>query len=373
MILRRHIAVRTAWAILAALVGVVTIYLAVDYVDNSGSYTGPGAGAAVLELYANMALVVMRQVAPAAMLLGAGVAVSGLRQTREYTALRAAGLGPWFVTGPVIGVVLLFGLGLVALHEGWGVYAVERVDEIRAVRFKKGDSQQRLAEARAPKRWFRGKDGRHVYHLRGTTDDGGFEGVTVLQLSPDFRIERRIDAGAMHPAPAVGQAPAAGGPTAAAWELSNVVDRTFLPDGGLKVETAARRVYRFDEPPDAFAVLPGNPAQMRWRTLVGQIAVRSRVGLSISDFELERDNRLAYPLAGVPGALLAIALALRIRRKGHVATALVESVGVSLVFWGVQGVSWALGLSGRVPPSVAAWAPDLVFLLAGSAAVWRAR
>jgi lipopolysaccharide export system permease protein len=360
VILRRHIAVRTAWAVLAALVGVVTIYLAVDYVDNSGSYTGPGAGAAVLELYANMALVVIRQVAPAAMLLGAGVAVSGLRQTREYTALRAAGLGPAFVAGPVIAVVLLFGLALVALHEAWGVHAVERVDEIRAVRFNKGDSQQRLAEARAPKRWFRGKDGRHVYHLRGTTEDGGFEGVTVLELSPDFRVLRRIDAGAMHPADG-------------AWALSDVVDRTFLADGSLKVEKAARRVYRFDEPADAFAVLPGNPAQMRWRTLVGQIAVRDRVGLPVSDFELERDNRLAYPLAGVPGALLAIALALRIRRKGHVATALVESVGVSLVFWGVQGVSWALGLSGRVPPSVAAWAPDLVFLLAGSAAVWRAR
>lgn len=360
MILRRHIAVRTAWAVLAALVGVVTIYLAVDYVDNSGSYTGPGAGAAVLELYANMALVVIRQVAPAAMLLGAGVAVSGLRQTREYTALRAAGLGPSFVAGPVVAVVLLFGAGLVVLHEAWGVHAVERVDEIRAERFHKGDSEQRLAEARAPKRWFRGKDGRHVYHLRGTTDDGGFQGVTVLELSPDFRLVRRVDAGAMRPV---------GG----AWELHDVIDRTFLADGKLEVAQAAVATYRFDESPDAFAVLPGNPAQMRWRTLVGQIAVRARIGLSTSEFELERDNRLAYPLAGVPGALVAIALALRIRRKGHVATALVESVGVSLVFWGVQGVSWALGLSGRVEPWIAAWAPDLVFMLAGMAAVWRAR
>jgi lipopolysaccharide export system permease protein len=360
VILRRHVAARTAWAILAALVGVVTIYLAVDYVDNSGSYTGAGAGPAVLELYANMALVVMRQVAPAAMLLGAGVAVSGLRQTREYTALRAAGLGPWFVTGPVIVVVLLVGLGLVALHEAWGVHAVERVDEIRAERFNKSDSQRRLAEARSPKRWFRGKDGRHVYHLRGNLPGGGFQGVTVLELSPDFRLVRRIDAEAMRPADG-------------AWVLEHVVDRTFLPDGGSQVQAAPRRVYRFDEPPDAFAVLPGNPAQMRWGTLVGQIEVRGRVGLPRAEFELERDNRLAYPLAGVPGALLAIALALRVRRKGHVATALVESVGVSLVFWGVQGVSWALGLSGRVEPWVAAWTPDLVFLLAGTAAVWRAR
>ena len=110
---------------------------------------------------------------------------------------------------------------------------------------------------------------------------------------------------------------------------------------------------------------------MRWRRLLQQIDVRSRIGLPVADFQLERDNRLAYPLAGVPGALLAIALALRPNRKGHVATALVESVGVSLLFWSVQGVTWALGLSGRVRPWLAAWAPDLVFLAAGLWAVRR--
>lgn len=361
MILRRHIAARAAWSILAALVGVVTIYLAVDYVDNSHSYTGEGALAAVLELYANMALVVIRQVAPAAMLLGAGVAVSGLRQTREYTALRAAGLGPWFVTGPIVAVVLLFGIGLVVVHEAMGVQAVERVEEIRAFRFKKGGDRRRYEEARAPKRWFRGADGSHVYHLRGTLPDGGFEGVTVLELSPGFRLVRRIDARAMHPV------------RAGEWRLEQVVERVFEEDGSLRVVQAPERTYRFDEPAEAFQVVPGNPAQLHWRTLVGQIAVRERSGLPVTEFALERDNRLAYPLAGVPGALLAIALALRAGRKGHVATALVESVGVSLLFWSVQGVSWAMGLSGRVDPTIAAWTPDLAFLVLGTAAVWRAR
>lgn len=360
MILFRYIARRTVWAILASLIGVVTIYLAVDYVDNSASYTGEGWIPAVLELYANMAVVVVRQVAPAAMLLGAGIAVSGLRQTREYVAMRAAGLGPWFLSTPVIAVVLLFGAGLVVLHDAWGVQAVERVEEIRAFRFKKGGDRQRWEEARAPKSWFRGHDGRHMYHLRGTLPGGGFEGVTVLELSPDFRLVRRIDAGAMRPA-------------GEEWALERVVDRTFLPDGGLEVRRDARRTLRFDEPPDAFAVVPGNPAQMRWPVLVRQIDVRARIGLPVADFELERDNRLAYPLAGVPGALLAIALALRPGRKGHIATALVESVGVSLLFWSVQGVTWALGLSGRVEPWMAAWAPDLGFLLIGAFFVGRSR
>jgi lipopolysaccharide export system permease protein len=360
MILFRHVAGRAAWAILAALVGVVTIYLAVDYVDNSGSYTGPGWLPAVLELYANMTAVVVRQVAPAAMLLGAGVAVSGIRQTREYTALRAAGLGPWFLAAPVVAVVLVFGAALVVVHDLWGVQATERVEEIRAFRFKRGGERRAWEEARAPKRWFRGHDGRHVYHLRGALPGGGFERATVLELSPDFGLARRIDAQAMRPA-------------GDGWLLEDVVDRRFLPGGGLAVEQARERIFHFEEPADAFAVVPGNPAQMRWRLLIQQIAIRARAGLPVAEFALERDNRLAYPLAGVPGALLAIALALRPGRKGHVATALVESVGVSLVFWSAQGVTWALGLTGRVAPWQAAWAPDLAFLVAGALAVWRSR
>jgi len=46
---------------------------------------------------------------------------------------------------------------------------------------------------------------------------------------------------------------------------------------------------------------------------------------------------------------------------------------VSLVFWSAQGVTWALGLTGRVEPWLAAWAPDLAFLVAGVLAVRRSR
>jgi lipopolysaccharide export system permease protein len=111
---------------------------------------------------------------------------------------------------------------------------------------------------------------------------------------------------------------------------------------------------------------------MRFTTLVRQIGIRRRLGLPIVDFQLERYNRLAYPFAGVPGALVALALALRRNRKGHISSALVESVGVSMAVWAVQGVSFALGLSGRVPPWVAAWAPNVVFLAVGLVAVRRA-
>ncbi len=357
MILFRYVARRTLAATFAALAGVVAIYLAVDFVDNSSAFGGPGWLPAVLELYANKAAVVARMVAPAAMILGSAIAVSSLRRTREYTALRAMGLGPWRLAVPVLGVTLAMGIALVLLHDVIGVRAEERADEIGSLRFGRGGDERRYRAAREPKHWFRGADGRRIYYLRGHLPGGGFEHVTVLEVDPAFHLVRRIDAGRMHPA-------------GDEWLLEDVEDRAFLADGSATLERAPARHYRFDEPPEAFSIVPGRPSQMRWTTLLRQIDIRRALGLPVSDFLLERYNRLAYPFAGVSGALVAVALALRRSRKGHVSSALVESVGVTLVFWGFQGVSWALGLSGRVPPWIAAWAPNVVFLVAG---VWSVR
>jgi lipopolysaccharide export system permease protein len=353
-----YVARRTLAAFLGALAGVVAIFLAVDFVDNSPAFTGEGWVLGVLELYANKTAVVVRQVAPAAMILGAAISVSSLRRTREWTAMRAVGLGPWRIAVPVVSVALLAGGALLVAHDLVGVEAAERAEEIQALRFGRGSDRRRYEAAREPKRWFRGQDGKHVYHLRGALPGGGFERVTILEIGPGFTLARRIDAARMHPA----------GP---AWRLEDVEDRTFLAEGEVRLERAAERSYVFAEPPEAFSVVPGRPSQMRWATLIRQIGLRERLGLPVADFRLERYDRLAYPLTGVPGALLALALALRRNRKGHVSAALVESVGVTLLFWGAQGVTFALGLSGRVEPWVAAWAPNAVFLAVGALAVRR--
>ena len=360
MILARYVARRAAAAAAFSLLGVVAIFLAVDFVDNAPAFKGEGWLPAVLEMYANKAAVVAYQVAPAALMLGAGIAASGFRQTREYTAMRSLGIGPWGLAGPIVGVALAAGVGIVALHDAVGVRAAQRANELGSVRFGSVGDRRRFQAAREPKRWFRGADGRRIYHLRGAVPGGGFERVTVLEVGEGFRLERRIDAARMVPGE---------GET---WVLEEVEDRAFPADGTVRLERSPSRVYRFDEPPGAFSVVAGRPADFRYGQMGEQIEARRRLGIATERFELERANRIAYPLVGAPAVLVAVALALRRNRKGHVAVALLEAVGVSLLVWAVQGTAWAFGVAGRVPPWAAAWAPDALFLLLGLAALRRA-
>jgi lipopolysaccharide export system permease protein len=360
VILFRYVALKALGAFLAALAGVVFVFLVVDFVDNAHTINGKDWLLPALELYANKAAVVMVQTAPAAMLLGASVAVSGLRQTREWTALRSVGLGPWRVALPVVAAALLAGLAMAGLQDLWGVQAAQRAEEISATRFQRGASNRRWLAWREPKRWFRGADGRRIYHLRGTLPGGGFERVTVLEVTSAFRLSRRLDA--------VRMTPGEGG----AWRLEEVEERTFDADGTSHLTRNDVRQVFFDEPPGSFDLAPGRPSQLRYAVLTRQIALRRKLGQASAEFELERANRLAYPLAAVPGVLLATALALRRSRRGHVSSALLEAVGISMALWAAQGVCWALGRSGRLPPDAAAWLPDLAFLAVGVLSVRRA-
>jgi lipopolysaccharide export system permease protein len=340
-----------------ALAAVVALFLVVDFAENASVFTGPGWVRAVLALYAYRSAVVASQTAPAAMLFAAAITASDLRRSREYTALRALGLGPWRVAVPALAVAALVALGAGWVGDAVVVEASARADEIMATRFHRAGAG---AGAHERKRWFRGRGGHRIYHLRAGDDEASFERVTVLEVSEAFRLARRIDAARMTPGAAAGE-----------WVLDDVSERTFQEDGSVALSVAPRRTYRFEEDPGAFAVRPGRPAQMRRAVLREQIALRERLGLPARDFTLEWHNRTSYPLATIPAALLALAIALRRDRRGHVTAALVESVGVSLVFWALQAVCWSLAVSGRLPPVLAAWLPDGLLLAAGIGAIRR--
>jgi lipopolysaccharide export system permease protein len=351
-----YVARRAVVAFVGSLVAVVGLFLVVDFAENASIFRGEGWIMAVVALYANRAAIVAYQIAPAAMLLAAAITASDLRRTREFTAMRALGLGPWRVAVPVLAVAALVAVGIAWLDDAVVVDATARADEIMATHFHRVGSFQRASER---KRWFRGRGGRRIYHLRGGGDKG-FERVTVLEVTDAFRLSRRIDASRMTPGARPGD-----------WTLDDVAERAFREDGGVETVFFPTRSYHFDEEPEAFAVRAGRPGQMRRAVLGEQIALRRRLGLPAQDFTLEWHEKLAYPLAGIPAGLVALGLALRRNRKGHLTAAIVEAVAVSFAFWGVHGICWSFGLSGRLSPALAAWVPDALFMLVGALAVKR--
>lgn len=334
-------------SVVGILAAVLTVFLVVDFVDRARSYTGEGWVWGVLELYANKALVATQQLGPAALLLAAGVSVSALRKRGEVTALRALTFGPGALYVPIGLCAMAVCLGLISFDEQVVVRASRRVDEITTQRFNRwGDWRLYYT----PKQWFR--RGEHVFFLRAGSAEEGFRDVAILTLTPSFKLARRLDAEAMYPVKGT------------RWRLTGIVERTFSPDGRTQVQSKDEGEYDLGVPSNSFRIRPGRPEQMRSAELREQIVARAELGLASLQYQLTLHNRFAYPMAGFPAALLAVGLALRPNRRGHLTAAIVEGLLIAVAMWGLMVVCRTLVMTERLSPGVAAWLPAVVLSLA---------
>jgi len=336
-------------SVVGILAAVLAVFLVVDFVDRARAYTGEGWVWDVLRLYGNKALVATQQLGPAALLLAAGATVSTLRKRGEVTALRALTFGPAALYVPMGLCAVAACLGLIAFDETLVVRASRRVDEISTQRFNRwGDWRLYYT----PKQWFR--RGENVFFLRAGSAEDGFRDVAILTITPSFQLSRRVDAEAMYPL------------AGTRWRLTGVVERSFLPDGSTQVRTLDEVEYELGVPASSFHIRPGRPEQMRASELREQIVARAEVGLASRQYELALHNRFAYPMAGFPAALLAVGLALRPNRRGHLTAAIVEGLLIAVTMWGLMVVCRTLVMTERLSPMVAAWLPAVVLSVAAA-------
>ncbi|MBJ6764211.1 LptF/LptG family permease [Myxococcaceae bacterium JPH2] len=331
------------------LAGVVAVFLVVDFVDRAKAYGGEGWVWDVMKLYGYKGLVSVQQLGPAALLLAAGTTVSSLRKRGEVTAMRALTFGPSALYVPIGVCALVACVGLVFFEENVATHAGRRVDDITTQRFNRwGD----WGLYYTPKQWFRRGD--QIFFLRGGDAQGGFDNVSVLTLTKDFRLRSRLDAAHMQSVDGT------------RWELTDVIERSFTDDGRTQVRQDASREVDLGVGARTFRIRPGRPEQMRVRELREQVVARAEVGLDTRQYELAMHNRFAYSLAGLPAALLAVGLALRTNRRGHLTAAIVEGLLITVAMWGIIVICRTLVLSERLAPPVAAWMP--MFLLSVAAA-----
>lgn len=348
----RYLASAYLKAFAGALAALTAVYLVVDYVDNARRYGGEDAWRSVLELYANKAVTVGYELLPGAMLLAAGIAMAGVQKRGEWAALRALAVGPAHVFAPVAVAASLVAVATVALDGVAVAPAGRRADEIHLDKFHyAGSWGAYFGEVR----WFRGR--RNVYHLREGNAETGFSDVTLLTLSEDFRLARRIDARRMEPA---------GGQ---AWRLKDGTVRT-LSGSATEVAHFEARELVLDEDPAAFRIVKGRPEQLTFAELSEQVELRRNVGLPTERWSMALHSKLAYPLAGVPGALVGCALTLRRGRRSYLTSALAEGFATVIGFWALLAVLKAAAMAAMIPPAAASWGP---FVLLAVAALLSAR
>ena len=355
---------------LLAALGFPFLVMVIDLVDKLGTYLSRGIPKGRIALsYVYFLPETISLVLPVAVLFAVVFTVGALGRHSELTAAKASGVSFHRVVRPLLVASLaavVLDLGLTELAP---VTSARRAELL-------GDKQVRLTANRY--NFVYRADGGWVYAIRsleigprlmrdvimereGTGEDYPTIVIAAPRAAYDTVRDGRGGRGAR------GARGGRGGRGGRAWTLSRGAVRYLGGPGREQTFTFdTLRTTVLQETPTDLLAEPKAPDEMRYVELGRYIDALARSGSDTKKLRVERALKLAVPFACIIIAVFGAPLAISTPRSGMawgVAVCLATTFIDLLAFQ----LSKAVGSGGALPPTFAAWAPNLVV---GAAGVW---
>jgi lipopolysaccharide export system permease protein len=332
--------------------GLMAVYLVVDFVEKIRKFLTYDAELyAILWYFALKLPSIVFQITPLAVLMSTLLTLLTLSRHHEITAMRSSGISLYWVAIPFLAVAL--GVSLLLLWASDTVIPVanQQAEVVREVRI----------ERRNPQAVFQGNEiwvrlGNQTLLKGDLADETALKlyGVSLYRLGPDFSIRELLHAKELRHEDG-------------RWVLVSGLSRTVGTDQTVQSHPFDRLPITLNQKPEDFRrAIRVNPDALSLRDLAAYVE-RLRVdGYNPARYATDLFGRTAFPFVCLIMALLGISLSLM--HTGSRGPGLVKGVGYSLLigflYWAVHSVALALGRSDVVPPLLAGWTANILFLAA---------
>jgi len=286
-------------------------------------------------------------VTPVALLLATFLSLGSMTRFQEITIMKSAGISLYRMFVPVFLVGLLVA-GLSFVVTDWVMPGAQgRAKQIFEQEIR-GRTMQNLGSRMNVT--YIGQDNRFFvirrYDVpRSTMIDA------VVQEFDDTRLARRVDARKAVYENGV-------------WMFLQGVDRRFEVNGWETADSFDTLRWDLPEEPADFAKQEMDPQQMSFPDLRDYVERVRRSGSPVEAFVTDLHLRIAFPLVNFVMVLIGASFAVQIRRGG-IAIGFGLSLGISFVYWSLIRAGQVLGHSGTLPPMLAAWLGNIVFIAIG--------
>jgi lipopolysaccharide export system permease protein len=331
------------------LLVVLSLFTGIDYFRR---YADQGATSSeILNLTLLQMPELLYQISPLIFLLGSLVLFLRLARTSELVVMRASGIAAIkLIAIPVVGSCLL-GAGMVAAVNPF-VAATMREGIALEDHIKKSTSS--FLSFSAEGLWLRQADakGQTVIQAARSNPSG-----TILSRVRLHRFDENGTLFARIEAPAARLIPDA-------WRLENATVWEMASDGRFEV---VRQGLRYDLPTDLTReqILDSfsPPEMISFWKLPGFISQIEAAGFSGTRHRLYFQAELSKPVLLAAMVLIGAMFALRPARFGQTGVMVLVAVLAGFALYFLKDFAESLGARGRLPLSVAAWAPSLAAIL----------
>ncbi len=357
----RYILRRLFSPLLYSLLAFVIVYIIYDLFDNLEDFVEAGTPfLEVLQFYALLMPSVLIYIVPVSMLIATLFSLSQLTRHNEIVALRASGISLYRLIGPIALVGFLAGLLVSGVHETVGPWSAYWTEQFVQSQQKKGEVNVHLAH-NIPYRnveegriWFIQQFDQNTYEMRH---------VRLVQQRPDgseqFQLQARV-----------------GSWRDREWWFEDVAIQRYDPNNNPAGPPEYHRNYGMPgltETPRRFLTEIRDPMFLSARDLYTYIQTHPHLSEDVLDRNrVDLHHRLAMPWACFVVTLLGIPFGTYSGRKGAM-----QGIFLSLIlFFGYYVLINLCLLAGKeqfMPPWLAAWAPNLLFLTVGAVLIVRMR
>ena len=329
----------------------VVVTFLLDYIElirRSGTRMQATLGV-LLEMAALKLPHTAQEVLPFAVLFGTMLAFWRLTRNHELVVARAAGVSVWQFLTPALLVALLIGIVAVTMLNPVASLMEAAYEKLESRILRQGSDELSFSGSGL---WLRQSDqaGNQVIIHAGKLAPGELilDTVTVFFFDDLTRFTSRVDGRVARL-------------ERGDWLIQDGV--RWLPDGppepfgGLRLPTTLtpRKIE------ESFA----SPDTMSFWDLPGFIALLEQSGFPAQRHRLHFNVLLARPFLFCAMVLVAATFSLRMQRRGGATLMIVCGVVSGFLLYFLSDIVFALGLSAKLPVTLAAWTPTGVSLIFG--------
>jgi LPS export ABC transporter permease LptF/LPS export ABC transporter permease LptG len=292
-----------------------------------------------------------------AVLLAALVTIGILTKNSELIVMRACGVSLYRTAVPLLACALVASAVLFALEDRVMAGANRRADALRHV--IRGGSPQTFDVLN--RKWLVGRDGT-VYHYQFYDPRRQeLNGLSVFRVDAGSgSVIRRAYARVATYDPALA---GAGQP---AWTADAGWIRDFTRDGDVARFQPFEKLRFPFEPAEYFVTEAPEPRRMNFAQLRKYVDELRGSGYDVRKYQVDLQRKLAFPFVTLIMTLIAVPFAVTTGRRGAM-YGIGIGIVIALVYWTLISVFAAFGAGGLMSPTLAAWAPNLLF---GAAAIY---
>ncbi len=289
--------------------------------------------------------------APMSVLLAVLITFGLMEKASELVAMKASGFSIYRTALPVIVLSAIFATGLFIFDQAYIPHTNKRQEILRNQ--IKGRPPQTYLQA--DRKWIFGQSDQIYYYQVFDPDTDRFGGISIFEFDPEtFQLTRRIHADGAHWEPSLKK-----------WIFQNGWVRSLNGPSILEYRTFDVATFKeLSEDPSYFKKEVRQSSEMDYQELRNYIRDLQQSGFDTVRLKVQLQKKIAFPLITLVMAVLAIPFSAQSRRGGALAGVAI-ALGIGIVYWVTAGLFEAMGNANQLPAMLAAWAPDVIFALAG--------